>query len=121
MKTALLCLTIVISAHLAFEIFAADTPANTGGSPPPRSTPTLSATASGYLAAVHPAITANVIALFRPWDGTVWLTIHQRGEPGWYPASVDILTDYKPIVKKVRSTTGGWEYKITFTSETAND
>jgi hypothetical protein len=64
----------------------------------------------------HPAVTADEIALFRP-DGSVWLTIHRRGENDWRPSSVDILTDYKPIVKKVRSTTGEWQYQITFSSE----
>jgi hypothetical protein len=64
------------------------------------------------------AITANEIALFQP-DGSAWLTIHQRSGNDWRPSSVDILTDYKPIVKKVRSTTGEWEYQITFSSERA--
>lgn len=69
--------------------------------------------------ATHPAVMAQEIALFRPWDGTVWLTIHRRGENGWRPSSIDILTDYKPIVKKVRSNTGGWEWQIRFTNEIA--
>jgi len=71
--------------------------------------------------ATHPAVMAQEIALFRPWDGTVWLTIHRRGENDWRPSFVDILTDYKPIVKKVRSNTGGWEWQITFTTEIAED
>ena len=64
------------------------------------------------------AITADEIALFQP-DGSVWLTIHQRSGNDWRPSSVDILVDYKPIVKKVRSTTGEWQYQITFSSDRA--
>ncbi|MBO0694866.1 MAG: hypothetical protein J2P56_02080 [Verrucomicrobia bacterium] len=66
------------------------------------------------------AITADEIALFQP-DGSVWLTIHQRRGNDWRPSSVDILVDYQPIVKKVRGTTGEWQYQITFSSERAQE
>src|SRR6266849_3009609 len=79
----------ILAMVLASALLALDSIINAQGTPPPMTT--------------HPALTANEIALFRP-DGSVWLTIHRRGENDWRPSSVDILTDYKPIVKKVRST-----------------
>jgi hypothetical protein len=105
MKTTIICLTIASGLlALDFIIKAQETP-----------TPTPMTHTR--------AITANEIALFEPGrspDGfSVWLTIHQRSGNDWRPSSVDILVDYKPIVKKVRSTTGDWQYQITFSSDRA--
>jgi hypothetical protein len=100
MKTTVICLTMASGLlALDFIIKAQETPT------PTPMTPTR-------------AITANEIALFQP-DGSVWLTIHQRTGSDWRHSSVDILVDYKPIVKKVRSTTGEWQYQITFSSDRA--
>jgi hypothetical protein len=62
------------------------------------------------------AISERELALFRPWDGTPWLTIARHGDNAWHPSFVNILVDYKPIVRKV-----GNQYEITFTSEIAED
>lgn len=108
MKTILIYLLIAIVLRCAFEIFnvVADV------------SPATAPTPAGFVQREHPAVTANEIALFRPWDEkgqTVWLHVHRRSEHGWHPLFVDIESDYKPIVKKIKDPKGAEEWEITFT------
>jgi hypothetical protein len=67
MKTLLICLAIALALRMAFDQLTA--------SP----TPT-----QGFNKADHPVVTATEIALFRPWDGSVWTHIHRHGDNAWH-------------------------------------
>jgi hypothetical protein len=102
MKTLLICFAIALALRMTFDHLTA--------SP----TPT-----SGFNKADHPAVTAMEIALFRPWDGSVWMHIHRHGDNAWHPFFVEIQSEYKPIVRKIDCSYGAKAtcYEITFTSE----
>jgi hypothetical protein len=69
------------------------------------------------------AVSTTLSFHFSDGEERQWLRIenHDPRTKDFHPSLTNIVCDYKPIVRKVPSGTGGYQYEITFVSEIAED